>query len=423
MSKLTISPLVRRRFILGKQGLWPGRRWQGKPGTAQAIREIGMVQIDPLVVIARNHDLKLFSRVDGYAPAYLNELMFGERQFFDYGGWLMIYPMEELPYWRLHMKRNISEDRWRKFAAENAALLDEVRTELRNRGALGHRDIEGHAKVESYRARKDTGLALYYLWIAGELMTDGRRNFDRLYNFTEHIAPALPEVSEEETERYFGRKSVLISGLATPAQWRDTTRYFIRRTLGADEIKTRLGEMVDAGTITPVQVEGARDLHYALTEDVPLLETLQDNQIPSEWKPLDTDTAQEVNFLAPLDPVSARGRAAKLFDFEYKWEVYTPAEKRRWGYYVLPILYDDALVGRIDPKLDRPNKTMLTKAFYLENPGLAEDKAFAEALAKGLARFIRFHEVDRIDLTAIKPFRNLHKRLLNPLKKAGVTSV
>src|ERR1700690_3686694 len=108
----TISIPTMRRFILGKQGLWPGRRWQGKAGAAQAIREIGAVQIDPLVVVARNHDLKLHSRVANYESGHLNELLYQDRQFFDYGGLLQIYPMEELPYWKIHMQRHTSEEWW-----------------------------------------------------------------------------------------------------------------------------------------------------------------------------------------------------------------------------------------------------------------------------------------------------------------------
>jgi uncharacterized protein len=423
MSHLTISPVTRRRFVLGKQGLWPGRRWQGKAGAAQAIHAMGMLQIDPLVVVARSHDLKLHSRVQGYTPDHLNELLYTDRQFFDYGAWLAIYPMEERKFWQMHMRRTIVQGRWHNFAEENAALLDEVRAELRHRGALGHRDIAGHAKVDSYRARKDTGLALYYLWTAGELVTHGRRNFDRLYNFTEVLLPPGETATDAEAEAYFARKVLQFYGLVTMGVWKTNMNYFIRRTMSATEAKTSVEAMTEAGIVTPVQVQGVRDLHYALTEDVPLLATLESGATPPAWTPLDTDTTQEVSLIAPLDPVSARGRAAKLFDFEYKWEVYTPAEKRRWGYYVLPILYGDTLVGRLDPKLDRPNKTMLIKGFWLENADLAADADFANALAKGLAHFTLFHNAAKIDLAPFAQFPALRKRLLKPLKKAGVSAV
>src|SRR5262249_7912371 len=120
------------------------------------------------------------------------------------------------------------------------------------------------------------------------------------------------------------------------------------------------------------------------------------------------------------DPVSARGRAAWLFDFDYKWEIYTPVEKRKWGYYVMPILYGDSLVARMDVKLDRPNKTLLIKGFWLEDPEMGKDSAFAEALSRGLIRFTRFHEVSRLDANAIRP-----ASLRNPkfFKGSGITLV
>src|SRR5512132_1508689 len=102
---ITSSGQTARRFVLGKQGLWPGRRWKGKKGTAEAIRACEAVQLDPLVVIARSHDLVLHSRVLEYEPEYLYKVAYEDRQFFDYGGWLAMYPMSELPYWRIHMGR------------------------------------------------------------------------------------------------------------------------------------------------------------------------------------------------------------------------------------------------------------------------------------------------------------------------------
>ncbi len=105
MSDLSISLTAARRFILGRQGLWPGRRWQGLEGAAQALRIAEGVQIDPLAVVARNHDLTLHSRVIDYQPEYLDQLLYHDRAFFDYGGTIFIYPMDELPYWRIVMQR------------------------------------------------------------------------------------------------------------------------------------------------------------------------------------------------------------------------------------------------------------------------------------------------------------------------------
>jgi uncharacterized protein YcaQ len=167
MEAITISKRTAKRFVLGRQGLWPGRRWAGLEGTAEALHMIEEVQMDPLTVVARSHDIVLWSRVSGYQPAYLDHLLYDTRQFFDYGGGLCIYPMAELPYWRLHMQRRVHEKRWADFAAAHQPLLEEVRTQLRLCGPLGNRDFAGQKRVEHYRGSKDSAIALYYLWLTG----------------------------------------------------------------------------------------------------------------------------------------------------------------------------------------------------------------------------------------------------------------
>jgi len=401
--KVTVQTL--RRFILGQQGLWPGRRWQGKAGTAQAIRAMGAVQIDPLLVIARNHDLILHSRVVDYQPDHLNELLYQERLFFDYGGILQIYPMEELPYWKIHMQRHMNEAWWHAFMETNQSLVDTVRAEIKARGPLGHRDLKSTTRVENYRARKDTGLAMYYLWRVGELMTAGRRGFDRLYDFAEHIAPEkyLKPMSETDAEAFFIRKALHMDGLPRFSEWRRGFAYFARRTVSSAEMKERVSALIATGDVTAVEIEGMKDLHYTFTRNLTDLETLEIGQVPAAWTIVDSTAETEVNFLAPLDPVSARGRAAKLFNFDYKWEIYTPVEKRRWGYYVLPILYGNELVGRMDVKLNRATKTLIIKGFWLENSSTGEDTAFVAALVRGLIRFTHFHGVTQLDAQKVSP--------------------
>ena len=111
MNPIIISNQTARRFVLGKQGLWPGRRWKGKKGTAQAIRECEAVQLDPLNIFARSQDIVLHSRVLDYKPDYLYQVAYQDREFFDYGGWLAMYPMSNLPYYRVHMERRKHQKR------------------------------------------------------------------------------------------------------------------------------------------------------------------------------------------------------------------------------------------------------------------------------------------------------------------------
>jgi uncharacterized protein YcaQ len=404
MSELSISSTTARRFILGRQGLWPGRRWIGSPGTAAALRTVEAVQIDPLVVVARNHDLVLHSRVIDYQPDQLDQLLYGAREFFDYGGTLFIYPMNELPYWRVAMQRKGREARWAAFAGQQPALLKEVRAELRQRGPLGNRDFDGRARGDNYRSGKDSGLAMYYLWLSGELMTHHRRNFERVFDFRRNVVPSHlnRKAAVAQAEDYFARKALAFKGLSSAKGWADSWSGFIVRRVDRTESRQRLDRMLARDEAIAVHVEGWQEPMYALSADVPLIEVIEAGQLPDAWRPLDTTTNDETVFLAPLDIVSARGRAKILFDFDYVWEVYKPVEQRRWGYYTLPILYGDRLVARFDPKLDRTTNTLILNGLWLEEPALAEEAAFINAFAGGLQRFMRFLNATRIDLSAVR---------------------
>jgi hypothetical protein len=112
--------------------------------------------------------------------------------------------------------------------------------------------------------------------------------------------------------------------------------------------------------------------------------------VPESWRPVDTTTDEEVTFLAPLEICSARGRAKKLFGFDYVWEVYKPVAQRRWGYYVLPILFGDSLIGRVDFRLERDDMILHILGFWLEEEGLGENTSFSAAFNRGLQRFLAF---------------------------------
>jgi len=163
---------VARRFILGKQGLWPGRRWLGLDGAEQAMRAIEHLQLDPLVVIARAHDLILHSRVIDYRQGDWATLTYDQRRFFDWGGWLAVRPMDELPYWRVVMRRELDQPYWIAFAREHALAIAEMRAVLAERGTVSNRDFAmgSRKRVDSYRGRKDSALALHYLWRIGDAM-------------------------------------------------------------------------------------------------------------------------------------------------------------------------------------------------------------------------------------------------------------
>jgi len=407
MEPINISKQTARRFVLGRQGLWPGRRWRGKKGTADAINACEAVQLDPLNVIARSQDIVLHSRVLDYKPDYLYDVAYKQRKFFDYGGWLAMYPMADLPYWRAHMEGRAKDSYVSHFVKGHKKLLDEVRAELRKRGPLGNRDFEGE-RVQgwSYRGRKETSVALFDMWLSGELMIHHREGFERVYDFRENIAPKEFDyvASDKDAEEFFLRKFVAFMGLKREAFPRTPElNNYMRRDYSPAAVKKIVEAWKESVMARQVQVEGGRDTYLVLGEDVAALESLEKGRVPKGWNPKETTTLEEVTFLAPLDIVSARGRAKKLFDFDYTWEVYTPAHKRRWGYYVLPILYGDDLVARLDPKLDRTTMTLEIRGFWHEDDAPVKDADFANALAKGLMRFAKFVEAKQVDVSAIKP--------------------
>jgi hypothetical protein len=415
---ITISQQTARRFVLGKQGLWPGRRWKGKKGTAQAINSCEAVQLDPLNIFARSQDIVLHSRVLDYKPEYLYKVAYEEREFFDYGGWLAMYPMSDLPYWRVHMERRAHDKRIEGFVLSKEDLFERVRMELRTRGPLGNRDLNGNkVGAWNYRGRKETSLALFDMWLSGEVMIHHRERFERVYDFRENIAPTEYDhiATENEAEDFFARKVVSFVGLRRESTLKAELQYHMRKDYSGTEIKSLLEEWKEAGMFGQVQVQGGRDIHLVLSEDLKVLESLEKGKVPKGWNPKETTTLEEVTFLSPLDIVSARGRAKKLFDFEYKWEVYTPAHQRRWGYYVLPILYGDDLVARLDLKLDRTTMTLEIKGFWNEEDAPIKDADFTDAFAKGLVRFARFVNAKRVKMDAIQPAK-LRRQIETTLK-------
>lgn len=417
MNLITISKQTARRFVLGKQGLWPGRRWKGKKGTAQAIRECEAVQLDPLNIFARSQDIVLHSRVLEYKPEHLYQLAYKDREFFDYGGWLAMYPMSNLPFYRVHMEHRKHHKRIENFVLSNPELFEQVRQELRVRGPLGNRNFKGNAVIGNYRGRKDTALALFDMWLCGELMIHHREGFERVYDFRENVAPKEYDyvVSEKEAEDFFLRQNISFSGLFRESALKPALQYDLQHNYTRAEVSQLIAAWLEAGKAKEVKIEGGRDTYLVLAEDLPELESLEKGKVPKDWTPKETTTLEEVTFLSPLDIVSARGRAKKLFDFEYKWEVYTPVHLRRWGYYVLPILYGDDLVARLDPKLDRKTMTLEIKGFWHEDDAPVKNSDFAKALAKGLIRFGKFLGAKKINTSSIQPagLRKQVKDILN----------
>jgi hypothetical protein len=383
-----ISRQTARRFILGRQGLWPGRRWRGLAGTERAMRSMEHLQLDPLGIMARAQDLMLHSRVIDYQVDDWARLTYEKRQFFDWGGWLAVRPMDELPYWRNLMRRERQNGHWREVEHEHHDTIVEMRQALRERGTIANRDftMASRKRTDSYRGRKDSAVALYYLWRVGEAMVHHRE--------------------DAETDDFMRCKHIAFEGISAVT---GTSYTMYERDARRATIAWR-DQAVERGDLIELSVEGWRGPRWALAEDREAIETVAAGRVPRGWKPKDTTTTEEATFLAPLDPVSARKRAKPLFDFDYIWEVYTPAPKRRFGYYALPVLWGDRLVARFDGRFDRGTSIFAILGLWLEDDALAVDDAFTGAFVQGIERMQRFIGADRVDASGV-PQRSIRGRM------------
>jgi uncharacterized protein YcaQ len=396
-----ISRQTARRFVLGRQGLWPGRRWRGVRGTEQAMRAMEHLQLDPLVVVGRAQDLMLQSRVIDYRPDDWAIQTYERRRFFDWGGWLAVRPMEELPYWRRLMLRERDNGHLHELERDHHETIQEMRKALKERGTIANRDfaMSSRKRTDNYRGRKDSAVALYYLWRVGEAMVHHRERFERVYAPTEAIAPAelLEPASDAETDEFMRRKHVAFEGLSAL-----TGSYASYQKGERADVLAWRRRAVDDGVLIEVNVEGWRLPRWALATDAADIQTVAAGRVPRAWRPLETTTTGEATFLSPLDPVSARKRAKLLFDFEYIWEVYTPAPKRKFGYYALPVLWRDELVARFDARLDRSSDTLRLLGMWLEDGAIADGADFIEAFGKGIERFGRFLSARGLDVKGVR---------------------
>jgi uncharacterized protein YcaQ len=360
---------------------------------------MGDLQLDPLQVVARAQDIALHSRVIDYEPEDWARLTYDQRQFFEWGGWLAVRPIEELPYYRVLMRREREHGRIHAIGEDHREAIEEMRSILRNRpeGVANRQFAMGTRKrVDHYRGRKDSALALHYLWRTGEAMVLRRERFERLYTTTERIAPPryLAEADDAEAEAFLLHKAARIDGLARLAG----ATWLLRRRLTAQEAAAWRDRMLGEGVLVEVAIEGVRGRWFTVADGVPELEQTARGRIPRTWRPLGTTTEEEVTLLSPLEPaIHDRTRTKALWDFDYQWEVYTPAHKRVFGYYALPILWGEALVGRIDLRLDRPTGTLVVNGLWFEDEATGWDQAFRSAFGLGLDRFRRFVGATRID--------------------------
>jgi hypothetical protein len=403
---LTIGREAARRFLVRRHFLAPPR---ALPATLASIwtvvDRIGSLQFDPLEVAGRNHDLVLLARIDGYRRAWTDALLYEERSLYEtLNKGLSLVPTSELPWYRITWDKHRAEHEKTSFR-EHADLVEELLDRIRRDGPISSTDIEPRAAIDWYwRPTNPVRAILEALGEAGILGLARREGNRRIYDLAERLFPAelLAERREPDAQRRHkllsryrahgllgagGGQQEVWAGTGTPAAVRDRHR----------------AELLETGLIVPVSVEGVRGLRHVLAAEVPWLEAATRSIAAGE------PASEGAAMLAPLDPlVWDRQLLRSLFDFEYRWEVYVPAAKRRWGYYVLPLLFGDRLVGRIEPRIDRATGTLRILGMWWEtgfDPLAVE--GFPAALAEALVAHRDFAGLRRVALPRVGRHRAL----------------
>ena len=388
---LSISLAVARRFLAIRHLLAPPRSLPPQPESVLAVVDrLGSLQFDPLEVAGRNHDLVLAARIDGYRRELADELLYGRRLLFEtYNKGLSLLPTRELPFYRISWQRN-REGRAGRVVEEQAELAARLLARIEAEGPLGSADFERLPAISWYWGPTSAVRAvLEALSDSGRLGLARREGNRRFFDLIERLYPAdllAIEVPEREQLRHKLLSRFRAHGLLGTA---GSTEVWLGIGKAPDKAALR-ADLLDRGEILPVNVEGFRGQRFIVADELPLL-TQAEREVA-----LESPAAAGCAFIAPLDPLLwDRAAIAPLYGFDYRWEVYMPASTRRWGYYVLPILFGDRLVGRIEPRVERATKTLRLLRMTWENGfDPLETEGFGEALGRALAAYVHFAGAD-----------------------------
>lgn len=389
----TLSGAEARRIALSEQGLARAARPEG-PGTRQlnaTMARLGTAQIDSVNVFARAHYMPFFSRLGPYDPATLDRLVFGRRgPYVEYlAHEASFVPISDWGLWQFRMDdlraRYAGEGSWFE---SNTATVEWVRGELASRGPVRPAEVETDAHRGDKGPWWDWSVvkrAMEHLWLFGEVAIAGRRGFERRYALAADVIPAAALASpipRDDAVRELVRRAARSCGVATAT---DLADYY--RIKDRSAVATAIGELVDGGELLPVRVAGWE------RGGRPVPAWLHGNaRLPR--------SADGVALLSPFDPlVWYRQRAERLFDFEYRIEIYTPPPLRRFGYYSLPVLLDDRIVARVDLKANRASSTLLVQSAWWEAGARGGGKA--ERIAAELREAARWQGLAEVSVSDV----------------------
>jgi uncharacterized protein YcaQ len=382
-----LSAAEARRVALAAQGFArpaPTGAIDARGLRSRVLEHVGLIQIDSVNVLQRAHYLPAFSRLGPYDTTVLDRLShYAPRRLFEYWGHeASLVPVELQPYLRWRMER-VDQEGWgsmRRAARERPGLIESLLDDVRARGPLSARDLAHHDEPRAPKGPwwdwSNVKAALEYLFFTGAITSARRRRFERLYDVPERVLPravlATPTPAPDEAQRELIRVAARAMGVATEPDLRDYFR------LPAAEGKLRVAELVEAGDLLPVEVEGWDAPAYLA---------------PGARVPRRVEAHALVG---PFDSlIWNRPRVERVFGFRYRIEIYVPRPKRVHGYYVLPFVLGDRLVARVDLKSDRAGGALLVQAAHAEPDAPAET---AEPLAAELQRMASWLGLERVEV-------------------------
>ncbi len=372
-----------RRIALAQQGLLKNNSFgRGKQGTLRAIEHLGYLQIDTISVVERAHHHVLRTRVSNYQAQFLQQLV-GERKVFEYwahaAAWL---PMRDFRFSLPRMAQANGERNW--FAQSDRQLMSTVLTRIEAEGPMRARDFEANpVKSQGWWDWKPSKQALEQLFMQGELMVSRRDGFEKLYDLPERVLPngvdtRYPEIDE------FANYLITTNLRAHGCVGLKSFSYLRKGKKLRDSIVDQVSSLVTDGELCRVKLNNQNSVFIR----------------PDRLQSQAPRSRAKVSILSPFDnAVIQRDRVQQLFDFNYQIECYLPEAKRQFGYFCLPILYRDQLVGRIDCKAHRKQQRLEVKSFHIERP---VDQGFDEALKLALIDYAVFNQCCQLDTRAAK---------------------
>ncbi len=405
MKKVKISIHQARQLAIQAQLLQTRRTLpQGKEAIAETIDKLGYIQIDTIATIKRSHHHTLWTRCPDYNEDWLHELQAVDRRIFEYWGHAMSYlPMADYRYCLPRMGNfHNPTGKWARHRLETCGhLMEPVLQRIRGEGPLSSKDFENTSgrKAGTWWDWKPAKFALELLFWRGDLMITKRRNFQKIYDLTERVLPedidtTMP--SDEELGQFFVRHALSALGVAEekeivnfmqPDAGRDSDLVAAEKTV----VLNSLSDLIETGEIIPVKIEDKENGNlYAQTQAI---------ETYAETDPM----SDQVFLLSPFDNlIIGRERTRRLFNFDYSLECYLPVHKRKYGYFVLPVLSGNRLVGRFDPKADRKTQTLVVHNLVFEEEIKTFDELLPDLGAK-LADFVRFNDCKKVLFQKTKP--------------------